>query len=82
MTFLDGLLVALPVDGGDGGRALQLQVAVPEVLVPHLQRRECNMLNLIQLLISQLARKSTPKKVMRLIDQKRGKFPFRPQTKR
>ena len=31
------LLVALPVDGGDRGRALQLEVAVLEVLLAHLE---------------------------------------------
>ncbi len=37
---LHRLLVALPVDGGDGGRALQLQVAgAAEVLVADLQTR-------------------------------------------
>ena len=35
--FLDRLLVALPVDRRDGRRALELQVAVLEVLVPHLK---------------------------------------------
>ena len=34
---LDWLLVAFPVDGGDGGRALQLEVAVFKVLLPHLE---------------------------------------------
>ena len=36
---LDGLLVGLPVHGGDGGGALQLQVAVLEVLVSDLERK-------------------------------------------
>ena len=34
---LHALLVALPVDGGDGGRALELEVPPPEVLVPDLE---------------------------------------------
>ena len=35
---LDALLIGLPVDGGDGGRALELEVAAAlEVLLAHLE---------------------------------------------
>lgn len=34
---LHALLVTLPVDGGDGRRALQLEISVLEMLLPHFE---------------------------------------------